>query len=130
MYMKTTHHISVTVDPVFLEDQSIPLDKHYVWAYSVWIENQGPEMVQLMERTWHITDAQGVGHEIKGEGVVGEQPWIAPGATYHYASGTPLSTPSGMMQGEYHMKTKSGRVFDVTIPPFSLDSPYETSSVH
>jgi ApaG protein len=95
MYMKTTHHISVSVDPVFLEDQSLPLDKHYVWAYSIWIENQGPEMVQLLKRTWHITDAHGVMHE-----------------------------------GIFHMKTKSGKLFDVSIPAFSLDSPYETASVH
>jgi ApaG protein len=130
MYMKTTHHMCVTVDPAFLEDQSSPLDKHFVWAYSVWIENQGSEMVQLLRRTWQITDAQGVVHEIKGEGVVGEQPWIAPGTAYHYTSGTPLSTPSGMMEGIYHMRTKSGENFDVLIPAFSLDSPYETATVH
>lgn len=130
MYMKTTHNISVTVDPTFLEDQSLPMDRHYVWAYSVWIENQGSEMVQLIKRTWRITDAQGVIYEVKGEGVIGEKPWIAPGATYHYVSGTPLSTPSGMMEGTYHMKTKSGKLFDIAIPPFSLDSPYETASVH
>lgn len=130
MYMKTTHSISIIVDPVFLEDQSLPLDHHYVWAYSVWIENQGSEMVQLITRAWRVTDGHGVVHEIKGEGVVGEKPWIAPGATYHYASGTSLSTPSGMMEGTYRMQTKSGRVFDVIIPAFSLDSPYETASVH
>ena len=130
MYMKTSHHINVTVDPVFLEDQSLPLDKHYVWAYRVWIENQGPDMVQLVKRAWRITDANGVVHEVRGEGVVGEKPWIAPGATYQYTSGTPLSTPSGMMEGTYHMRTKSGKMFDVVIPLFSLDSPYETASVH
>lgn len=130
MYVKTTHHICVTVEPIFLEDQSVPLDKQYVWAYRIWIENQGSEMVQLLKRSWRITDGYGVVHEITGEGVVGEQPWIAPGATYHYASGTPLSTPSGMMEGIYHMRTSSGKRFDVTIPAFSLDSPYETASVH
>ena len=130
MYVKTTHHIRVTVDPIFLEDQSLPLDKQYVWAYRIWIENQGPEMVQLLRRVWRITDGYGVVHKVKGEGVVGEQPWIAPGATYHYASGTPLSTPSGMMEGTYTMCTSSGKTFDVTIPAFSLDSPYETASVH
>src|SRR5580692_2255581 len=130
MYIKTTHHICVTVEPVFLEDQSLPSDKHFVWAYNVWIENQGSEMVQVIRRTWRITDGNGLLHEVKGEGVVGEKPWIAPGATYHYASGTPLTTPSGVMQGTYQVKTKSGEVFDIEIPAFSLDSPYETASVH
>jgi ApaG protein len=128
--MKTTHHISVTVKPTFLEDQSLPLDAHYVWAYQVWIENQGAETVQLLSRTWRITDANGLTLEVKGEGVVGEKPLITPGTTYYYTSGTPLSTPSGMMEGIYHMKTKKGENFDVIIPAFSLDSPYETAVVH
>jgi len=130
VYTKITHHISVSVDPVFLEDQSFPLENHYIWAYRIWIENQGSETVQLLSRTWRITDAKGAIHEVKGEGVVGEKPWIAPGTTYHYTSGTPLSTPSGMMEGVYHMKTQSGDPFDVIIPAFSLDSPYETAVVH
>ena len=130
MYTKITHHISVSVDPVFLEDQSLPLENHYIWAYRIWIENQGSETVQLLSRTWRITDAKGAIHEVKGEGVVGEKPWIAPGTTYHYTSGTPLSTPSGMMEGVYHMKTQSGDSFDVIIPAFSLDSVYETAVVH
>jgi len=130
MYIKTTHHISVTVEPLFLEDQSLPMEKHFVWAYSVWIENQGPETIQLLKRTWRITDAFGSIQEIHGKGVVGEKPWIAPGATYHYVSGIPLSTPSGMMEGTYQMQTKSGDTFEVAIPAFSLDSPYETASKH
>jgi len=130
VYTKITHHIVVTVEPVFLEDQSIPLDHHYVWGYQVWIENQGPETVQLISRTWKITDGKGVTQEVKGEGVVGERPFITPGTTYHYASGTPLSTPSGMMEGTYHMQTQSGERFDVEVPAFSLDSPYETATMH
>lgn len=130
MYTKTTHNICVTVEPIFLEDQSLPLDNHYVWAYQVWIENQRAETIQLLSRTWRITDGNGVTHEIKGEGVVGEMPWITPGTTYHYTSGTPLPTPSGMMEGIYHMKTKSGKDFDIIIPAFSLDSPYETAIMH
>jgi ApaG protein len=130
MYVKKTHHIRVTVEPIFLENQSVPLDQHYVWAYRIWIENQSPEAVQLLRRFWRITDGYGVVHEVTGEGVVGEQPWIAPGATYHYASGTPLSTPSGVMEGAYQMQASSGKKFEVTIPAFSLDSPYETASVH
>ncbi len=130
MYTKTTNQINVTAESIFLEDQSLPSDHHYVWAYQIWIENQGPEMVQLVSRTWWITDGNGAKSEIKGEGVVGEQPWITPGTTYHYTSGTPLHTPSGVMEGIYHMTTKTGKVFDVAIPAFSLDSPYETAAVH
>ncbi|HUX78348.1 MAG TPA: Co2+/Mg2+ efflux protein ApaG [Alphaproteobacteria bacterium] len=130
MYTKLTRHISVSVEPIFLEDQSFSSDNHYVWAYQVWIENQGSEAVQLLSRTWRITDSNGVLHEVQGEGVVGEKPWITPGTTYHYTSGTPLATPSGLMEGTYHMKTKTGENFDVEIPAFSLDSPYETAAVH
>lgn len=130
MYTRITHHISVTVEPIFLEDESFSPDNHYVWAYKIWIENQRSDSVQLLSRTWRITDANGGIHEVKGEGVIGEKPWITPGTTYHYTSGTPLSTPSGMMEGIYHMRTKTGENFDVMIPPFSLDSPYETAVVH
>lgn len=130
MYTKTTRHICVRVDPVFLEDQSLPLDYYYVWAYRVWIENQGAETVQVLRRTWRITDSQGETHEVKGDGIVGEKPWIAPGETYQYTSGTPLATPSGMMEGLYHLKTQSGAYFDVKIPAFSLDSPYEMAVKH
>ncbi len=130
MYTKITHQISVTVEPIFLEDQSLSSESHYVWAYQIWIENQGAEMVQLLSRTWRITDANGLIQEIKGEGVVGEKPWITPGTTFHYTSGTPLSTPSGVMEGIFHMKTKAGKPIDVVIPAFSLDSPYETAVMH
>lgn len=130
MYTKITRNISVSVEPTFLEDQSFSLDNHYVWAYQVWIENQGSETVQLLSRTWRITDANGILHEVQGEGVVGEKPWITPGTIYHYTSGTPLSTPSGLMEGSYHMRTKTGEDFDIEIPAFSLDSPYETAAVH
>jgi ApaG protein len=130
MYNKITHAISVTVSPAFLEDQSLPADKHYVWAYTVWIENQGSETVQLVRRMWRITDGRGIIHEVQGEGVVGDKPWIGPGEIYQYTSGTPLSTPSGVMEGIYHMRTRSGKEFDVAVPAFSLDSPYETASVH
>lgn len=130
MYTKTTHNVCITVEPIFLDDQSLPFDNQFVWAYKVWVENQGSETVQLISRTWRITDGSGVMSEIKGEGVVGEKPSITPGATYHYTSGTPLNTPSGMMEGTYHMKTNSGKHFDVVIPAFSLDSPYEKAALH
>lgn len=130
VYSQTTHQIKVTVEPIFLENQSMPLESHFIWAYKVWIENQGSEAVQLLKRTWHITDGRGKRYEVTGEGVIGETPLIFPGESYHYTSGTPLSTPSGMMEGVYHMKTQKGDHFDVLIPAFSLDSPYETSLVH
>ena len=130
MYTKTTHQICVTVEPLFLEDQSLPLSNHYVWAYQIWIENQGQKTVQLLSRIWRITVGNGVRHEIRGEGVVGEKPVLAPGESYHYTSGSPLSTPSGLMEGSYGMKTQEGESFDVEIPAFSLDSPYETAVVH
>ena len=130
MYTKTTHHICITVEPVFLEEQSLPLDQHFVWAYQIWIENQSAETVQLLGRTWRITDSNGTTREVRGEGVVGEKPWIVPGETYHYASGTPLPTPSGMMEGIYHMITKKGVKFEVAVPLFSLDSPYEKGALH
>ena len=130
MYTKLTHNICITIEPIFLDDQSLPFDNQFVWAYQVWIENQSSETVQLVSRPWRITDGNGVTSEVKGEGVVGEKPWITPGTTYHYTSGTPLSTPSGMMEGVYHMKTKSGKPIDVLIPAFSLDSPYEKAAFH
>ncbi len=130
MYLKTTHNINVIVEPIFLEDQSLPLENHYVWAFQVWIENQSVETVQLLSRTWRITDGNGVLQEVKGQGVVGEKPLISPGAVYHYTSGTPLCTPSGVMEGTYHMRTQKGESFEVAIPAFSLDSPYETALIH
>ena len=130
MYTKKTHQINVTVEPAFLEDQSLPADNHFVWAYSVWIENQGAETVQLLSRIWWYRDANGLVHEVKGEGVVGEKPIIPPGVSYHYTSGTPLTTPSGIMEGSYHMITQKGEHFDIEVPAFSLDSPYEKAIVH
>lgn len=125
MYSQTTRDITVTVQPVFLEDQSSPTESHYVWAYRVRIENKGSETVQLMRRHWKITDAMGRMQEVQGDGVVGEQPLLEPGGSYEYTSGTPLSTPSGIMMGSYQMETGDGQTFDVGIPAFSLDSPHE-----
>ena len=125
MYQETTNAISVTVKPVYLEDQSSPEDNHFVWAYWVKIENQGGDTVQLRNRYWRITDSQGQVQEVRGAGVVGEQPVLKPGESFEYTSGTPLSTPSGIMLGTYQMEGNDGATFDVTIPAFSLDSPYE-----
>lgn len=125
MYTETTRGITVTVKPIYLEDQSSPNDGHYVWAYRVRIENSGDTTVQLKRRHWKITDALGRVQEVQGAGVVGEQPVLHPGEHYEYTSGTPLTTPSGIMVGTYEMEVEGGERFDVSIPAFSLDSPHE-----
>jgi ApaG protein len=130
-YESTTRNIRVRVRAFFLDDQSAPEECRYVWAYRVAIENHGSETVQLLRRTWHITDARGRTQMVHGEGVVGEQPVLEPGDAFEYTSGTPLELPSGFMQGEYHMvATASGEPFDVEIPAFSLDSPHADGRVH
>lgn len=130
MYDLTTRGIHVQVEPFYLEDQSTPEKGHFVWAYRVKIENRGSEKVQLVNRYWKITDAQGRVKEVRGPGVVGEQPVLEPGDSFEYTSGTPLSTPSGIMVGSYEMITDRGDSFPVGIPAFSLDSPHERSSVN
>ncbi len=125
MYAAMTRSIKVIVKPFYLEDQSSPTENHFVWAYHVRIENQGEETVQLRRRHWKITDGMGRLQEVKGPGVVGEQPVLAPGESFEYTSGTPLPTPSGIMFGSYGMETKAGESFDVEIPAFSLDSPHQ-----
>ncbi|MDP6405749.1 MAG: Co2+/Mg2+ efflux protein ApaG [Alphaproteobacteria bacterium] len=130
MYTRMTRSIEVTIDPVYLDDQSEPADDHFVWAYQVRIENKGGETVQLLNRYWRITDAQGRIQEVRGAGVVGERPVLNPGQSYEYTSGTPLSTPLGIMDGSYQMETQNGETFDVVIPAFSLDSPHQRRSVN
>ncbi|RAU23826.1 Co2+/Mg2+ efflux protein ApaG [Paramagnetospirillum kuznetsovii] len=125
MYSQTTRDIVVTVKPFYLDDQSSPTDNHYVWAYRVRIENRGGRTVQLMNRHWIITDGIGRVQEVKGPGVVGEQPVLRPGDGYEYTSGTPLPTPSGIMHGTYEMADEDGSTFDIVIPAFSLDSPHD-----
>lgn len=125
MYSKTTRSIRVTVNPMYLEDQSAPGENHFVWAYHVRIENEGSETVQLRTRYWRITDSFGRVQEVRGPGVVGEQPVLEPGEAFEYTSGTPLAAPSGIMVGSYQMETGCGETFDVAIPAFSLDSPHQ-----
>jgi len=126
VYHQITNSIKVTVNPVYLEDQSSPTEEHYVWAYQVTIENLGDETVQLHNRTWAITDASGHTQEVRGPGVVGEQPILEPGDSFEYTSGTPLKTPSGLMVGSYEMESEGGTRFDVPVPAFSLDSPHQS----
>jgi ApaG protein len=124
IYEATTHKITVKVEPSFMEDESQPLRDQYFWAYSVEIYNGGNRSVQLISRHWKITDSTGGVQEVKGSGVVGEQPTIEPGESFRYTSGAPLRTPSGIMLGWYSMESDDGESFDVVIPAFSLDSPY------
>jgi ApaG protein len=130
MYERTTHDIRIIVKPSFLEDQSQPDQGYYVWAYTITIENHSSETVTLKTRHWQITDAKGKVQEVRGEGVVGEQPRLKPGESFEYTSGAPLPTPSGFMAGSYQMETERGRPINVDIPPFSLDSPYGVKQVH
>lgn len=130
MFSETTDSITVTVKPVFIEEQSSPAQDKYVWAYKVRIENRGNETVQLLNRHWKITDARGRLEEVKGPGVVGEQPVLKPGEAFEYTSGCPLKTPSGFMVGTYEMERPDGTRFQVRIPMFSLDSPHGARRIH
>jgi ApaG protein len=123
MYQATTRDISVTVQPQYLADRSEPARRQYFWAYTIEITNLGATAVQLKRRHWIITDGRGQRHEVKGPGVVGEEPIIEPGTSYRYTSGCPLDTPDGFMVGSYDMIGDDGSVFSVAIPAFSLDSP-------
>ena len=123
MYSKTTNGIRVTVEPRYLEEQSEPAEQRFFWAYTVEIANSGAAPVQILARHWVITDANGHREDVRGIGVVGEQPVIAPGASFTYTSGCPLPTPSGVMFGSYQAIDGDGEVFSVAIPAFSLDLP-------
>ena len=124
MYMAVTHQVKVTVEPTFEPDRSDPADGRYFWRYDIEIANLGDKPVTLLERHWRITDGDGRQQEVQGPGVVGEQPTIQPGEAFRYASGCPLTTPSGLMVGEYRMLANNGESFSVAIPAFSLDSPH------
>jgi ApaG protein len=123
MYNAVTQRISVTVFPVYIDERSDPDRSHYFWAYRVTIVNDGDVTVQLLTRHWHIVDANGKTEEVRGAGVVGEQPVLQPGDSFEYTSGCPLRTPSGFMRGVYHMRTEDGDAIEVEIPGFALDLP-------
>ncbi len=123
MYQKETRAIEITVKPFYLEEQSEPDDSHFVFAYHIRIRNNGRKTVQLLNRYWQITDGRGRTQEVRGAGVVGEQPVLQPGEAFEYTSGCPLNTSTGIMVGSYQMETQDGERFDVDIPAFSLDSP-------
>jgi ApaG protein len=123
MYRATTRDIEVTVEPNFLPGRSSAEQGQYFWSYTIVIVNSGRETVQLRTRHWIITDATGRKQEVRGEGVVGEQPVLAPGERFEYTSGVPLPTASGFMTGRYQMVTDAGEKFEIDVPTFSLDSP-------
>ena len=129
-YEAITRGIRIRVEPRYMEEQSSPEDSHFVWSYTVEISNDGTETVQLKSRIWRITDALGRTEEVRGPGVVGQTPVIAPGKSFHYTSGCPLKTPQGIMVGSYQMSDEAGELFDVAIPAFSLDSPYTRRSMN
>jgi len=118
-----TRDVVVRVAVSFLIEQSEPARGHWFWAYHIRIENLGRQPVQLMTRHWTITDGRGGRHEVRGDGVVGEQPVIEPGQSYDYVSGCPLHTPTGAMEGSYHMVSGDGSSFDARIPRFPLTAP-------
>ena len=123
--MATTREIAVSVEPSYLELKSSPEGPQYFWAYRVIIANQSRETVRLLSRHWMITNARGELTEVKGPGVVGEQPVLKPGVRFEYTSGATLNTPSGMMGGAYQMETAGGERFHIEIPTFSLDIPHQ-----
>ena len=122
MYRAVTRNIEVVVTPRFVADRSSPDNNYFFWAYTIAITNNGGDTVQLKTRHWRITDASGRRQEVRGAGVVGEEPELAPGETFEYTSGVPLPTPSGFMAGSYGMVTTRGERFDIEVPTFSLDS--------
>lgn len=130
MYRHTTQDIAIEVEPFYLPDRSEPEESRYVWGYRVTIVNNSDRFAQLVSRYWRITDANGRVEEVRGAGVVGEQPELNPGDSFQYTSGCPLRTPSGFMAGSYTMRNGDGELFDVTIPTFSLDLPDTTRSLN
>lgn len=130
MYQQQTQGVLIKVEPDFRDEDSDPEENRFVWAYRVVIENHGAQPVQLLEREWRITDARNHTEIVRGPGVVGEQPVIAPGERFEYTSGAPLTTPSGFMSGAYTMAFDTGERFEAAIPAFALDSPFNTMTLH
>jgi len=130
MYQAVTRNIEVTVTPKFLPERSSQEKSYFFWAYTIEISNHGSETVQLKTRHWRITDAFGRVQEVRGAGVVGEEPVLEPGASYEYTSGVPLPTPSGFMVGSYGMITEKGEHFDIEVPAFSLDCSYAERTIN
>jgi ApaG protein len=122
-YRAETRGLIVRVSVSFLPEQSEPASGRWFWAYHIRLENDGDQEVQLLTRRWIITDGRGARHSVEGEGVVGDQPVIAPGQSYDYVSGCPLDTPTGAMEGSYRMIGADGEIFEARIPRFQLIGP-------
>ena len=127
MHLMPTYQFKVEVHPQYLPAQSDPDEDLYVFAYTIVITNTGDTTAQLISRTWHINDANGVHEKVRGLGVVGHQPLLKPGQTFEYTSGTRLRTPTGTMHGSYFCVAEDGEKFDVDIPMFVLDALSEGS---
>jgi ApaG protein len=130
IYHAVTRGISVSVTPAFLAERSAPAQGQFFWAYTIDITNETDGTVQLLTRHWTITDAFGNVQDVRGEGVIGQQPEIGPGSSFTYTSGCPLTTPEGSMEGSYGMVDARGQRFDVIIPLFALDSPLVRRTLH
>jgi ApaG protein len=130
MYQAVTRDIEVIVTPRYLAERSSPDNGYFFWAYTIEIKNGGMDTVQLKTRHWKITDANGRLQEVRGAGVVGEEPVLKPGESFEYTSGVPLPTPSGFMLGTYGMVSATGEGFDIEIPAFSLDSTHAKPTIN
>ena len=117
------HKIRVDVETNYVEEQSDPKERRFVFAYTITLRNEGQVSAKLLTRHWIITDADGKVQEVRGDGVVGEQPHLKPGQGFRYSSGTMIATPVGAMQGTYQMVADDGERFDAPIPPFRLAMP-------
>ena len=122
-HVAKTDDVVVRVSVSYLPEQSEPARGRWFWAYHIRIENEGEQMIQLLTRRWIITDGRGARHSIEGEGVIGEQPMISPGGSFDYVSGCPLATPTGAMQGSYHLVGADGQGYEAEIPKFALLAP-------
>ena len=118
-----SNKIEVSVKTTYMAEQTLP-QQRYVYSYTITVANEGDEAAQLMSRHWHIRDANDNVQEVRGVGVIGEQPHIAPGSSYTYTSGVVLETETGIMEGTYQMRADSGVMFDAEIPAFALVPPY------
>ena len=121
--MTEKNNIVIDAMPFFIAEQSAPEKGRYVFAYTITITNEGALPAKLLQRYWLITDANGKIQEVRGEGVIGEQPYLKPGESFRYTSGAILETPVGIMQGHYTMRSDDGDDFNATIPQFTLSIP-------
>lgn len=125
LFEQRTKDVIVRVEPEYLAEQSSPSDSRFIWAYTVEIDNQSDDDLRVTGRYWHIADSRGQVQEVRGQGVVGEKPVVRAGEQFRYTSGAPLSAPSGMMSGSYRVEPEHGEAYDIDIPVFVLDSPFE-----